>query len=249
MNYAKLNYSAQKINEILKKADEMQPTPEIDLDIPICCVSRAVFNKAPGERVNSSLSLIEDGTPKMGQYVLVTNGVGYIESISSTSMSVRVVSAFRIKLNGSATSEQTFYAPVNSGKRGNILMANGSGNAPFWTDVSSLWDFKYSGYSDEYIEVDDRTPQLYDIMLEINGELMSVLVSSRPFWVTRLNNDQTYQYEDIVYNGRVIGRITLHIDSDTPLRISAGNAGLSDADIYIIQIFALPLTFYNPNGE
>ena len=49
-----------------------------------------------------------------------------------------------VTLNGAKTEEADFYAPVNSGTAGQVLMSNGESNAPSWGSIS--------GYSPSILE-------------------------------------------------------------------------------------------------
>ena len=96
----------------------------LDFNIPICCVTSAVLNKNPNEYVNSSLSRVKAGVPVEGQYVLFTNGIGLVEEIKDTTMSVKVLNAYKVRLNGeNVTADIAFYAPTDSGEDGKVLTA------------------------------------------------------------------------------------------------------------------------------
>ena len=132
------------VNNSLTMAGSNKPITEADVaaflemlkfDIPICCVTSAVLNKNPNEYVNSGLSLVKAGVPVEGQYVLFTNGIGLIEEIKETTMSVKVLNAYKVRLNGeNVTADTSFFAPTNSGTNGQVLAANSNG-IPVWRNL------------------------------------------------------------------------------------------------------------------
>lgn len=109
-------------------------------NIPICCICAKTLDRAPSTNTTNNqtiaASLIRAGVPVVDQYALCTNGIVQINAIDETTgeISGTVKSAYRIKLNDTATSEQVFFAPTESGEDGQVLTANADAE-PVWRSL------------------------------------------------------------------------------------------------------------------
>lgn len=109
-------------------------------NIPICCICAKTLDRAPSTATTNNQTidadLVKAGVPVVNQYALCTNGIVQINAINETTgeISGTVKSAYRIKLNDKASSEQVFFAPSTSGEDGQVLTSLADGE-PVWRNL------------------------------------------------------------------------------------------------------------------